>query len=152
QQQESVVVLAGRCYEQESLPFKAIDGVIDALSVYLKTLSSQVLSELVPAISQVARMFPVLERVTTMSPGKGEQDPTDLQEQRRRGFAALRELFTCLVKQRPVIIFIDDLQWGDSDSANLVAELLRPPDEPPVFLIGSYRTEEAGTSPFLQTL
>jgi predicted ATPase len=116
----------------------------------LKNLSNGVLEELFPYISVLARMFPVLRAAGAVDPG--EHNLADLQEQRRRGFAALRELLRRLVKRNPVILFIDDLQWGDSDSAIFVAELLRPPDAPAVLLMGCYRTDEAGTSPFLQTL
>ncbi len=152
QQGERVVVLAGRCYERESVRYKAFDGVIDALSVYLKRLPVPEIDQLLPDILVVARMFPVLGGLVPLKFQSEEHQPIDLQEQRRRGFRAMRMLLGQLANHEPVILFIDDLQWGDTDSATLMAELLRPPDPPKILLIGCYRTEEANTSPFLRTL
>lgn len=149
----NTVVLTGRCYEQESVPYKAFDNVIDNLAQYLKTLPPEEIISLIPSnASALARLFPVLRQVEGFSVGRIKVAIPDSQELRRRAFLALRQLFTELGNQHPVIIYIDDLQWGDLDSVSLLNELLRSPNPPKLFLIFSYRSDEIETSPFLKAL
>src|SRR5439155_16587895 len=44
----NTVVLAGRCYERESVPYKALDGVIDELTGFLGATLAGELSALLP--------------------------------------------------------------------------------------------------------
>ena len=131
-------ILAARCYEQESVPYKALDGAIDALAELLphQTEVAQVL----------ARVFPVLRPFVHERTREPEPEE-ELQTARRRAFQALREL---LVRaDRPIVLVVDDAQWGDVDSARLLAELVRPPDSPRMLVIATYR---ADTGDFLAAL
>ncbi len=152
--ESGAMVLAGRCYERESVPYKALDGVIDALSVHLGKLEPALLKSLLPVdAALLARLFPVLRRVAAMeSAGAGVGLAPDPQELRRRGAVALRELLAGLARVGPVVLHIDDLQWGDLDSAALLQELLAAPAAPGLLLLASYRREDAGSSACLVAL
>ncbi len=154
EREASALVLSGRCYERESVPYKALDGVIDSLSRYLKTLSGPQVRALLPeGVSALTRLFPVLLRIEAVGDARvREREPADPLELRRRGFACLRELLTRLAARQPVVVFIDDLQWADPDSVVLLEDLLRPPGAPPVLMIGSFRSEDLDSHGFLRAL
>jgi serine/threonine protein kinase/tetratricopeptide (TPR) repeat protein len=151
EQDESLVVLSGRCYDRESVPFKALDSLIDALAGYLSKLPEAQSASMVPADAVfLASVFPVLSRVGAIQ--KLSQDGVtqlDQPQVRTRAFEALRGILCRLANERRVVMFADDLQWGDADSAEVMGDILRGPNAPAVFFIGSNRSEEADASPFL---
>lgn len=149
---KKALILRGACHHQESVPYKAFDSLVDDLTQYLLLLERGKISVPAPRhASALTRVFPVLGRVKALS-GADNLDATPLQEIRLLAFRALRELLTQLANLRPLILWIDDLQWGDTDSAALFRELLRPPDAPQLLLIASYRSEERADSELLRSL
>jgi serine/threonine protein kinase len=148
-----ILVLRGRAYERESVPYKAVDSVIDALSRHLMEAqrgADEARVALPAANGALAHLFPVLRRIESID--HVPQEAGDLQLVRQRAFGVLRELFASLARRQRVVIFIDDVQWGDSDSAALLVDLMRPPDAPPLLLVTTHRAEDEETSTFLSDL
>ena len=146
------IVLRGRAYERETVPYKAVDTVIDALSRHLmRAIEDGDAPALPPDTWLLARLFPVLQRVPTIAdmPSLPIDDP---QSVRRRAFAALRDVLGLLAARQPVVLFVDDTQWGDVDSAALLLQLLAPPGAPGVLLVMTYRDNEEAASAFLSEL
>jgi hypothetical protein len=142
------VVLAGKCSERESIPYKALDSVMDALSDHLRHLPSNAdVRALLPRdVGAVARLFPVLMSVPAiaLAPRRARPDVLEPTEARAKGFAALRELLGRLADSRRVVVFIDDLQWSDSDSVVLLEAMLRHPEAPSLLVVGTYREGSDG--------
>ncbi|MBK8792116.1 MAG: protein kinase [Holophaga sp.] len=145
------LLLSGRCYEQETVPFKALDSLVDALCQHLRQLSTETLESLLPAHTRaLARLFPVLQQLPSVA--GGVEDGPEPMEFRRRAVQALREILTRLATAQPVVLAIDDLQWGDPDSAALLVELMAPPEAPPLLLLLCSTREPGEPSIFLEAL
>lgn len=133
----NALLLKGRCYERESVPYKALDGVMDALANYLGSLPSSEAGKLLPPnAALIPRVFPVLGTASSIKmapePARIAKDPY---ERRRRAFQALRNLVELLGKKHNLVLVIDDLQWSDKDSWTLLSDLLRGPNSPRLLLI-----------------
>ena len=143
------VVLAGRCYERESVPYKALDSLVDALQpVTCAALPRDEVAALLP------RDVAALARCSRCCAGSTRWIASVAPRSRRRirtscGGARSARCASCSrgsPTRRPLVLFIDDLQWGDADSAPLL-ELIRPPEPPPLLLLGLLSQRGGGAPP-----
>ena len=132
-----VVALRGRCHPYETVPYRAFDGVVDASVITCPTQSETAVAGLVPRhAGAMVRLFPVLGRLPLFAEWVARDDSEDSIELRRRGFAGIRELLARLADRRRLVLWIDDIQWADPDSAALAREVFGGAD-PPVFCSSS---------------
>jgi len=132
------LILSGRCYEHEAVPYKAFDEIMDGLSDRLLGLATEdrqrIIGEAAPLLT---RAFPVLRRVT--GHGLGALEHTEPQELRNRMFAALRALLARLAERSPLAVLIDDLHWADADSLALLRAITQPPNAPRMLVVATTR-------------
>ncbi len=150
---DGTLLLQNRCYLRESVPYKALDGIIEQLGWHLHSLPPKELRRFVPKhVNALAHVFPVLQWLVetqaewVVSPGL---DPIQV---RREAYDALRELLRRLATERPVVMVVDDLQWGDAESALALQELLQQPGQPGVLLIATFRTDDIALDAFIGSL
>ncbi|WP_166831167.1 serine/threonine-protein kinase [Thalassoroseus pseudoceratinae] len=150
-QHSRYALLSGRCYDRESVPFRALDTVIDAICGYLNGLTTEAVNSVLPRdVQALQHTFPVFGRVKAIRASQSANlSELDDHEVRNRAFLAMRELLGRISDRQPVILFVDDLQWGDTDSAEVLMQVLRGPNPPRVYFLGTYRTDEADDSRFL---
>ncbi len=127
------LTLAGRAAEFErGLPFGLL---IDALDDYLRSLDASVLDRLaIDRLGALAAVFPSLRSL-----GEAVEHPVSATE-RFRLHQAVRELVERLAAQRAVVLILDDLQWADGASIELIASLLRRPPQAAVMVGMGLRT------------
>ncbi len=152
-QARSALVLRGRCYERESVPYKAFDGPLDQLAAHLCERDERAPHAAWPAwLPELARVFPVLASVPSIAKAiaKAPTSNVPLLELRRRAVEALRALVKALAAERPVVFAIDDLQWADADSASMLVRLLEHPAPRGLVIAVSFRAAEAAANPELK--
>lgn len=142
------VVVAGRCHEHESVPYRGFDEVFDQLGTVLARASDAArwLPEPADALPLVTA-FPSLLRVPWIAPA-GSPAPApvrDAGELRWQAFAAMRRLLARIAEDRGLIVVLDDWQWADRDAQELASHLCAGPDAPKMLLvIISRETADAG--------
>jgi eukaryotic-like serine/threonine-protein kinase len=140
------LVLGGRCYEREGLPFKAIDPLIDELSRYFRRATRELVASILPRdVFALLKLFPVLGRVPAIATASA-RDISDPYELQRRAFLAFLELIGRIRDRQPLILHIDDMHWTDADSATFLRHVLIDRALCPALFILSRRREGASNA------
>ena len=123
------VTWRGRCHERERVPYRAFDFVIDDLATELAG-NAQLVAQIEHA-GALARVFPTLGSL--LEDAIKRPPAEDLRVERERALQGMIELFrhvlafprgpTSGLGMRGVLV-IDDLQWADEDSLELLALLV----------------------------
>lgn len=139
----STWLLRGRCYEQEYLPYRGFDGVMDQLSRQLSELPTEELDALIPhGFGALSVLFPVLKRAVVRDDELARAARLDPRETRRVGVTALRSLLRRMSEIRPLVVYIDDFQWADADAVSLLVDLVAQPEPPPMLIVLTARDDE----------
>ncbi|HVU05072.1 MAG TPA: protein kinase [Polyangiaceae bacterium] len=152
QAERGAVVLSGRCHEREQLPYKAFDGIADALAGWMANLDPDERAALAASLPEaLTTVFPVLAADAAEEAAAPPVLARTDRDFRREGFRAFRELIAQIRRERPVVLHADDVQWADDDSAALLDEILATQGAPPVLLVATHRDGSPTTS-FLESL
>jgi len=134
---DGVVVLSGRCYERESVPYKGLDTAMDALFAHLSRHDGPGSAGLRRAATQAALLFPILG---ALHKERVEVEAREPNVMRQNALEGVRDLIVHVARERLVIVFIDDVQWADRDTALMLNELFAGLETAKVLLLMTCRT------------
>jgi hypothetical protein len=133
------LVLQGCCSEREYVPYRAVDGAMDALAEFVARPQSARLREALDAqLSHLVRAFPVFGRANATTLASEVADPY---VGRLNLFRALRAVLAAIRERALVIVVLDDMQWADADSLALLSAVLRSPNAPPILVLAASRLQ-----------
>ena len=144
---------------RRNVPYMAIIQACTTLVKHLLSESSETLENLrahiIMALGQNAKVItniiPELELIIGKQPDVPELPPEESQNRFTMLFKNFVSLF--MKPEHPVVLFIDDLQWADSATLKLLADIITDIDIRFFFLIGAYRDSEVTSShPLLPAL
>ena len=93
--------------------------------------------------AELARLLPQLDPCAAVEPG----DPADAEAARLRLFDAVASFLERLARHRPALVVLDDLQWADESSLQLLEFVTQPVRPIPLVIVGAYRHDELAAAP-----
>lgn len=127
------LVLEGRCAPNESVRFRAFDGVIDQLTVWLLRRRGVVEGL---ELDAAARLFPSLGKICD----GGMEVASPPEQLRERGEAQVVALLSRVAAEVPVVVAIDDVHWADDDSAGMGRRLMAEAAARPMLVVLATRS------------
>ncbi|KFE62733.1 trifunctional serine/threonine-protein kinase/ATP-binding protein/sensor histidine kinase [Hyalangium minutum] len=92
----------------------------------------------------LVEVVPSLELVAGKQPAVPELPASEALHRFHRVFRRFLGVFA--TSEHPLVLFLDDLQWADLATLQLLQHLLTHPETPPVLWIGAYRDNEVSLS------
>lgn len=145
--QDGAVVLFGQCDEDMGLSYRPF---VQALTeIILACPGDQLRSLMGPLSGELAMIVPVLRAKVPELPEPLHAEP---ETGRYRLFEAVVDLLAAISASAPVLLVLDDLQWGDAPTLQLLRHLLRSNEPMRLLVAGTYRDTDIGRAHLLAKL
>ena len=138
-QVQRVLVCEGACLQQDSAPYRPWAGIYSQLIPHIRTHQPKALAEHGPAASALMPDLAAQFNLAAPRPETGE--PAAL----LRSVSAL-----LLAVNQPLVVILEDLQYADAESVDLLEVLSLQAEGHRLLLIGLYRDDEIGEAHPLQ--
>ncbi|MBE9125432.1 MULTISPECIES: AAA family ATPase [unclassified Coleofasciculus] len=144
---------------QQNVPYSAVVNAFQALmrqlltenEAQLREWKEKILAALGASAQIIIDVIPEVELIIGKQLPVPELGFSECQNRFNRVFQNFIRVFG--VKEHPLVIFLDDLQWIDSASLQLLQLIMMDTDMHYLFLIGAYRDNEVNsTHPLMITL
>lgn len=134
-------VISATCQALErDLPFAPL---ADALGRYFYGLPEANVQTLPAAtLGSLAQIIPSLQDRLHYPPQTPPENAATAEENRQRLIDSLVTTIVILAELRPLVLFVDDLQWADPDTLAVLNRLVQRLAELPIFLLMAYRGED----------
>ncbi len=145
---DGACVLSGHCEEDVTSPYQL---VVEAIGHYLRHLSDVEMADLVG--DQAAELSTVLPEVGRRLGGLRPPAAVEPDTERYRLFAAVVDLVGRMCLDRPLVLVLDDLQWADQGSLQLLRHLAASDLPMRLTVMATYRdAESTGSDSLVETL
>ncbi|NET48335.1 MAG: serine/threonine-protein kinase PknK, partial [Merismopedia sp. SIO2A8] len=142
-----------------NIPFSAfvqafrdlVEQLLSENDVKLQNWKSEILDALGENAQVIVDLIPKLEHIIGEQPSAPELSGTAARNRFNLLFQRFIQVFT--TAEHPLVIFVDDLQWADSASLNLIQVLMAEAQTGYLLMLGAYRDNEVfAAHPLMLTL
>ena len=148
--EQSIPVLQGIASEAEGMP--PYLSFVQALGSYIRKAAPEQVRQAVGAAAPIlAQLLPELQPYLAERPWYGPLPP---EQSRLRLYEAVGDFLTAIAQtgapqteSAPLALLLDDLQWADRSSLDLLVFLAQHPGAARVLVVGAYRPGDAAQNP-----
>jgi predicted ATPase len=145
---QTAVFASGKFDQFTRRPFSAIiaavsqlvDNVLTMDATSLASIKARMLSGLGNNAGVAIQLVPSISLITGPQAAAPSLGQTEAQNRLHRTFVSLLRIFA--TSHNPLILFVDDLQWADQSSLQLLQQLTTDSEFRHCLIIGAYRDNE----------
>jgi len=129
--------LCGRAFQATATTPYAV--WVDALEQHLRSLPRRELLHVLPAGSDLPRLFPACQHLALepVTPPAG-----DIGAEQVRLFGQMGTMLSRIAGDRHLVVVLDNLQWADTSSVELLHAVVRALDDCRILIMGVYRGDD----------
>ena len=126
-------VLYGACDAELAIPYRPWVEILEHL---IRALPADLVRDLTDELSVLSLLLPTIEAVL---PGVRPPEPTDPETDRYRMFRAIDRMLVHVTMDHPLVVIVDDLHWGDTQTLALLRHLGKSEAQARMLLVATFR-------------